>query len=269
MRVTRRDFGRLLQAAVLTPIGVSLLPMKSKAVSGMKIFPLTEELGNNYYLMRAGECAYDAKGEAKSNPIDMMSTKGAGLTRRGIDQTRQAAVALRGKGVEFDAWIWPAIASNSMETAEVLAYELNIRREQVMPEFTFLDARGLGSLDGKPVGEVCAILAEMDGVDTEAKPEPHYDGTPNESVEQVFVKVRQLLSKLETQYFGENIVIIAPDSQPLSILQAALMDHDLGLHHELAFRPGEVRRVEGRIVSPLDGTEVRSAVVEVLHQSKV
>lgn len=266
-RVSRRDFARLLQAAILAPAGMSLLPKRASALSGLKIFPLTEQLGNNYFLMRAGECKFDSRGQAKSNPIDMMSVNESGLTRRGIDQTRKAAEALREKGVEFDAWVWAAIATNSMETAEVLAYELNIRRERVIPEFSFLDPRGLGVLDGKPVHEVRTTLAEMDRANTEAKPEPHHDGTPNESVEQVFVKVRQLVSKIETQYFGENIVIIAPDSQPLSILQAALTDVDLGMHHELAFSPGELRRVEGRVVSPIDGSEQIRPFVEVIHKS--
>ncbi len=268
-RVTRREFARLLQAAILAPAGMSLLPKDASAMAGLKVFPLTEQLGNNYFLMRAGECVFDSRGQAKSNPIDMMSMNESGLTRRGIDQTKQAAEALKANGVEFDAWLWAAIATNSMETAEVLAYELNIRRERVVPEFSFLDARGLGVLDGKPVQEVRTTLADMDRINTDAKPAPHDDGTPNESVEQVFVKVRQLVSKLETQYFGENIVIIAPDSQPLSILQAALMDIDLGMHNELAFTPGELRRVEGRVISPIDGSERQSPIVEVLHKSTV
>lgn len=45
------------------------------------------------------------------------------------------------------------------------------------------------------------------------------DGTPNESVMDVMVRVRQLLSILETQYLGDTVLIIAPDSYNLSVLQ--------------------------------------------------
>lgn len=269
---------RILQIGLATGIGVntdithygnaSSNNSAANAVSGLKLFPLTEQLGNNYYLMRAGESKSDARGEAKSNPIDMMSIRDRGLTRSGIDEIIAAASSLKSKGVEFDAWLWPAIATNSMETAEVLAYELNIRRERVVPEFSFLDARGLGTLDGMDQKTVNKHLKEMDKRDTNYRPDPNTDGTPNESVEQVFVKLRQLISKLETQYFGENIIIIAPDSQPLSILQATLMDSGLENHHDLAFNPGEIRRVEGKVISPLDGKVTYKGNVEVLHKAK-
>ncbi len=60
-------------------------------------------------------------------------------------------------------------------------------------------------------------------------------------------------------------MIIARDSQRLSILQTAFTDHDLNLHHELVFRLGEMRRSEGRVFSTLDGTEIKSAVAEILY----
>lgn len=49
------------------------------------------------------------------------------------------------------------------------------------------------------------------------------DGTPNESVADVLVRMRQLLSVTETQYSGANIVVVSPDSDNLSVLQASLL----------------------------------------------
>jgi Histidine phosphatase superfamily (branch 1) len=63
-----------------------------------------------------------------------------------------------------------------------------------------------------------------------------YDGTPNESAADVLVRVRQALSVMETQYDEELVMIIAPDSTVLSILQAALLGIDLQNHWNLAFR---------------------------------
>jgi hypothetical protein len=51
------------------------------------------------------------------------------------------------------------------------------------------------------------------------RPPPYVDGTPNESVQDVLVRVRQLMSILETQYQGDQVVIVSPDSDNLSILQ--------------------------------------------------
>lgn len=59
------------------------------------------------------------------------------------------------------------------------------------------------------------------------KPPPTDDGTPNESVSDVFVRVTQLMSILETQYSGDTIIIVSPDSDNLTVLQAGLIGLDL------------------------------------------
>lgn len=219
---------------------------------GLQLFPLSEPLANSYYLMRAGESVSDAKGIAKSNPVEKLSVQAHGLTRKGIQQVLEAARKLRAANVEYDVWLWPSTSFNAMETAEILAYELNIRREQVVPEYSFLDARGLGNLDGSPVSLVQSTLAALDTSNIDKRPEAGEDGTPNDSVSDVFVRVRQLLSKLETQYSGERIVIIAPDSHSLSVLQAALMDVDLHEHSRFNFAPGEIRRIHEKVVKRPD-----------------
>ena len=49
------------------------------------------------------------------------------------------------------------------------------------------------------------------------------DGTPNESVADVIVRVRQVLSITETQYNSATIVFVASDSSVLSIMQVRCM----------------------------------------------
>jgi len=66
-----------------------------------------------------------------------------------------------------------------------------------------------------------------DGISTTIKPPPFDDGTPNESVADVFVRVTQLMSILETQYSGDTVIIVSPDSDNLTILQAGLVGLDL------------------------------------------
>lgn len=66
-----------------------------------------------------------------------------------------------------------------------------------------------------------------DGISPTIKPPPTDDGTPNESVADVFVRVTQLMSILETQYSEDTVIIVSPDSDNLSILQAGLIGLDL------------------------------------------
>lgn len=68
---------------------------------------------------------------------------------------------------------------------------------------------------------------DIDALSSNLRPPPYSDGTPNESVADVFVRVTQLMSILETQYFNETIVIVAPDSDNLSVLEAGLTGLDL------------------------------------------
>ncbi len=122
-------------------------------------------------------------------------------------------------------------------------------------------------------------MAEADAKDSLWKPLPGTDGTPNESIQDVVVRVRQLMSILETQvshgqliyqcvtavvvpqlrlicialcltdrpfpssyhqFVGEDIVIISPDSYNLSALQAAVLGVDLSQHTTFSMAPGEV-----------------------------
>ncbi|XP_028769915.1 uncharacterized protein LOC114727373 [Neltuma alba] len=113
----------------------------------------------------------------------------------------------------------------------------------IVPEYSFLDARGLGAYEGKNLESMSEIYA-LDGISPNSKPPPVDDGTPNESVSDVFVRVTQLMSILETQYSGDTVVIVSPDSDNLTVLQAGLIGLDLRRHRDLSFAPGEVRFVD-------------------------
>lgn len=66
---------------------------------------------------------------------------------------------------------------------------------------------------------MCRQVWDGDFQDSNWRPPKGYDGTPPESAADVLTRMRQLLSVTETQYTGEDVVIIAPDSDTLSILQ--------------------------------------------------
>ncbi|ONK80645.1 uncharacterized protein A4U43_C01F20140 [Asparagus officinalis] len=90
------------------------------------------------------------------------------------------------------------------------------------------------------------------------KPPPIDDGTPNESVADVFVRVTQLMSILETQYAGDTVIIVSSDSDNLTVLQAGLIGLDLRRHNGMFFGPGDVRLVDPKSIP--DVKEPPSAV---------
>eukprot|EP01018_Ginkgo_biloba_P022565 Gb_08240 [translate_table: standard] len=200
-------------------------------------------LNNRYYLVRAGESEFEKKGIINTNPVAKTSMD-SGLSDEGMKQTVKAALELQAIGAcEGNCWIWPSITQRAYQAAEIIASVNNIGRSRIVPEYSFLDARGLGAYEGRGLKFINEVYA-TDLLSPNLKPPSFTDGTPNESVADVFVRVTQLMSILETQYSSENVIIISPDSDNLTILQAGLTGLDLRRHSDLSFSPGEVRLVD-------------------------
>lgn len=197
--------------------------------------------------MRAGESQYESLGVINTNPVAKTSVDN-GLSENGKRQTVKAALALKGMGAcEGSCWIWPSITQRAYQAAEVIASLNKMDRSHIVPEYSFLDARGLGAYEGKALESIAEVYAS-DSLSPSMKPPPIDDGTPNESVEDVFVRVTQLMSILETQYSGDTVIIVSPDSDNLTILQAGLVGLDLRRHTDLSFSPGEVRLVDAKAI---------------------
>lgn len=64
----------------------------------------------------------------------------------------------------------------------------------------------------------------------------------------VLVRGNQLLSTIEGMYSGENVVVVSPDSDVLSILQAAMSDENpdqsLPTHSRFHYNNAEFHRLE-------------------------
>lgn len=193
--------------------------------------------------MRAGESEYESLGIINTNPVAKTSVDN-GLSETGKKQAVRAALTLKSMGAcESNFWIWPSITQRAYQAAEIIAAVCGISRSHIVPEYSFLDARGLGAYEGKKLDSVSEVYAS-DSLSANIKPPPIDDGTPNESVSDVFVRVTQLMSILETQYSGDTVIIVSPDSDNLTVLQAGLVGLDLRRHRDLAFVPGEVRFID-------------------------
>ncbi|CAA0826737.1 Phosphoglycerate mutase family protein [Striga hermonthica] len=200
-------------------------------------------LTNRYYLVRAGESEYESIGVINTNPVAKTSMDN-GLSEKGKKQIVRAALDLKSMGAcENNCWIWPSITQRAYQSAEIIAAVNGINRSNIVPEYSFLDARGLGVYEGKKLDSVSEVYAS-DSLSPNIKPPPINDGTPNESVQDVFVRVTQLMSILETQYSEDTVIIVSPDSDNLTVLQAGLVGLELRRHMDLAFRPGEVRFID-------------------------
>ncbi|KAL2620421.1 hypothetical protein R1flu_000626 [Riccia fluitans] len=225
-----------------SPSWLEMYTVRSASANGLLQMP-PPELKNRYYLVRAGLSYFESMGVIHTNPVTKTNID-SGLSPEGIQQTVKAAKQLKDMGAcEDNCWIWPSITQRAYQAAELIAYTNNITYSHIVPEYSFLDARGLGAYEGRKLSAMDEIYAS-DSISALVRPPPFTDGTPNESVADVLVRVTQLISILETQYYDDAVVIVSPDSDNLSILQAALTGQDLTRHSALAFAPGEVRTID-------------------------
>ncbi|KAM7479915.1 hypothetical protein LguiA_028128 [Lonicera macranthoides] len=235
--IDRRHF---LTSISISPFLASLPPVAESR--GLFQMPPVR-LINRYFFVRAGESEFESIGLINTNPVAKTSMD-SGLSEKGKKQTVKAALDLKEMGAcEGSCWIWPSITQRSYQAAEIIAAVDGVNRSRIVPEYSFLDARGLGAYEGKNLESITKVYAS-DSLSPNIKPPPINDGTPNESVADVFVRVTQLMSILETQYSEETIIIVSPDSDNLTILQAGLIGLDLRRHNDLSFAPGEVRFVD-------------------------
>jgi hypothetical protein len=127
-----------------------------------------------------------------------------------------------------------------------VARELKLGRDRIIPEFTFMDPRAIGGWDMTRKSETVPAVWAMDvleagesGVD--GRPPPNEDGTPHETLADQAVRLRQVMSVLESLYSGDTILLIFPDGTSPALLSAMIAGVPYNRCHELEFEPGEIR----------------------------
>ena len=113
--------------------------------------------------IRAGEQRADALDIGNSNPVNKNSYA-AELTSLGKQQILGGMwqTLRRSEVLDNGTWIWASITSSSYQTAAILANLSGLGQSRVVPEYSFLEPRGLGALDGLPLGDVMPLLREGD-----------------------------------------------------------------------------------------------------------
>lgn len=248
---SRTHWGRALAR---TAVGLGLTGVPSSVSAGMLTFPLPAPMKNNVILMRAGESKRDAEDKIETNPVKKLAVANA-LTPEGRLQVLDAAkrICENGEIGLVPSWIYTSNTERAYESATILARECQLGQNRVVPEFSFLDARGMGSYEGKSQKESREELHRLDEEEGASyKPPPATDGTPSDSVKDVLVRANQLVSTLEGLYSGENVLIVSPDDEILSILQSALVDTEpdksLPKHARFSWKNGEFRPLTTTVV---------------------
>lgn len=73
------------------------------------------------------------------------------------------------------------------------------------------------------------------------RPPENEDSTPHETLSDQVSRLQQLLSALDTNYSGDNILLIFPDGTSPALLECLIGGIPLNRVHEFEYGPGEVR----------------------------
>jgi broad specificity phosphatase PhoE len=231
-------------AATIVPALAWFRP-SAAAANGLVLFP-PESLSNRYFLLRAGETVAEAADRIESNPIATLGPTSF-LTEKGAAQVLASAAALEAAGLDGGGgcWCYYNKAAPSQQSALVLQRALGIGTSQMVPDFAWLDPRGCGALEGEQLARLAEVRA-LDAANADARPAPAEDGTPSESASDLLVRVRNIISILETSYSGADVVLVSPSSDVLSVLFAAATGVPLREHSTFSLGPGQFRILDLR-----------------------
>lgn len=202
------------------------------------------DLKNNYSFLRAGESLIEADGLWGSNPLFLTNRENA-LSEDGIAQVQAACADMLERDYNPSVVLFPT-AANAIDTADIVSSEMRIGRNRVLPEYTNLDARGIGKFDMNDREAVRSAIWALDaesgpgGRDGE-RPPPTDDGTPNETLANQITRLRQLMAVCETNFSGDDVLFIFPDNTGPALLSCMIAGVPVNRVHELEWSPGEVR----------------------------
>ena len=168
-----------------------------------------------------------------SNPINK------GIAERGLTDRGRAGGEV-GPGAQGAQVSTPIVFYDNgirLRDGDIISSVLSVPHK-MEPEFRWLEARGLGALDGTNYRKTLERVRALDALDIDNTVEPSDDGTPSDSVNEVFGRMRNTISKIETTYGAGDTMIIGGDATVLSILAAAACNVDLREHARFWLPPG-------------------------------
>lgn len=247
--INRRDVfsnsAKALFAGLATPF---LLDPTDPANALLMKFPVddpnTQPLKNRYHFLRAGTSELEVEGIYSTNPLFLTNRDNA-LSDKGYESLK-GVIPLLKKTANQPTVAYHSLAANGMDTGDYIARELKLGRDRLLPEFTYLDQRGIGLWDSNEEEIVRPAVWAMDKLEAGnegfgGKPPANTDGTPNDNLHDQFTRLRQFLSLQETRTAGETILVIFPDGTGPALLSCMIAGIPYSEVHALEFKPGELR----------------------------
>ena len=226
----RRSFFRqALRTPVAAMLGLSVAGTQQPQPAlarGLMQFPCTQPLVNRYHFMRAGTSLVEEEdGIWSTNPLFITNREYA-LSEEGRRMVEKQAEVLK-KAVNPPTLAYHSLAANGIDSADIIGQELRLGRERILPEFTYLDQRGIGGWNDGSTEEIQPAIWALDKFEASkegvgGRPPPNEDGTPNETLADQFVRLRQFLSLLESRTSGENVLLIFPDGTGPALLSCMI-----------------------------------------------
>lgn len=163
---------KILGAGIVSGASVQS-PSSANAAAGADIFEAP--LHNRYFLVRAGEIVWENESQdaLTTNPVHKLHIDNCGLSSDGIGHAMEAAEALRnlGYGANTEAWVWHSIHAAAAQTAQIISSHHGVSLNHVIPEYSFLDQRGYGALEGRPVDFAREVVWTQDALDSNFRPQ--------------------------------------------------------------------------------------------------
>jgi hypothetical protein len=133
------------------------LPAKAELVQ----FPCAPgTLRNTYHFMRAGQSLLEAQNVWGTNPLFLTNRENA-LSNVGIHQVQEACRVLDDAQLHLSLVKFP-LTANAIDTSDIIASTLQIGRNQMVPEYTYMDQRGIGKWDMLPLDSTLEAVWAMD-----------------------------------------------------------------------------------------------------------
>ena len=98
--------------------------------------------------MRAAPSLLEIQGIYSTNPLFLTNRENAMDTSSGGEQIVLQALEKIRTGTPDDLFptvAYHSLSANGMDTADLVARQLQLGREKLLPEFTYLDQRGMSS----------------------------------------------------------------------------------------------------------------------------
>jgi len=267
----RRNLFHCLELSIAAAASAVMFPKSASAE--LIQFPCKEgKLRNTYHFMRAGESELENENMLGTNPMFLTNRVDNSLSDLGISQVEEACNIMNQAQLDLSIVKFP-LAANAMDTADKVASKLFIGRNHLVPEYTYMDQRGVGKWDMQPLQSTQDAVWAMDAKEAGTHglagglPPPNDDGTANEMLGHQVIRLRQLLSLLESFASGDSILLIFPDGTGPALLSCLIAGIPLHRVHELDFRPGEVRLdITPKSVSALLSTGPSSEYLEAIQR---